>query len=419
MEHEIASTVSPSALERLIDDAVQEFQRLGYTPETVKGYRKVWEDLLEFSKGEPAPPVFSQALADSFLQSKGISLCETNKRLHPAPHHIRAAIHRLCEFAEHRCFSCKRERWRKSILPVAFENLLGEYLMFWKKWRGRTESAMRTRKGYVEKFLHFLDSRQVSVPDICPGIISDFIASLIHLKPGTVASAASALRGFLRYLCMRGHLAEDLSQQVPVIRSMRYDYLPFGWSSEEATALLGAVDRTSPVGKRDYAILVLAARLGLRAGDIRGLLLEHLNWEEARIEMTQNKTQEVLSLPLTEEVGQALIDYLRYARPQSVCREVFLRVAAPFKPFADSNSFHDVITKYRRLAGIKVPRLGHHGIHAFRHGLATRLLEVQTPFTTISAILGHLSPDSTRVYARVDLKALRTVPLDSEEVLRG
>ena len=418
MEQEAVSNV-PSSLERLIDQAREELCRLGYSELTLKGYRDTWRNLLEFATGGGDPPGFSQALADSFLESKGISIGETTKRLDSHRRHIGVKIHRLCEFAQHGCFSRKRRRSGKSILPAVFEDILAEYLEFSKKHQGMRATTERSRRGHVEKFLHFLDSRRASVSEINPAILSDFVASLIHLKPATVATIVSDLRGFLRYLCVQGHLPRDLSDQLPVIRGTRFDYLPLAWSPEETEALLGAVDRTSPMGKRDYAILLLAARLGLRAGDIRGLLLEHLHWEDARIEIRQSKTGEGLTLPLSEEVGRALIDYLRYARPQSPCRQVFLRAHAPFEAFADSNSFHNLITKYRRLAGIKVPRESHHGIHSLRHGLATRLLQVQTPLPTISAILGHRAPDSSRVYARVDLAALRTVSLDIEEVLRG
>ena len=419
MEQETAK--APSALELLIEQALEELQRLDYTQLTLKGYRAAWRKLLEFAfrTAGADPPCFSQALADSFLESQGISLGETTKPVDSGRRDIRVRIHRLCEFAQHRCFSCKRGRGRKSILPTPFEDILAEYLKFSKKHQGMRATTERVRTGHVEKFLRFLDSRRASVSEIDPAILSDFVASLIYLKPATVASIVSDLRGFLRYLCVRGYLPRDLSDQVPVIRGLRYDYLPLSWSAEETEALLRAVDRTSPVGKRDYAILLLAARLGLRAGDIRGLLLEHLNWEEARIEIRQSKTGEGLTLPLSDEVGRALIDYLRYGRPQSSCRQVFLRAHAPFEPFANTSCFHDLVTKYRRLAGIKVPRESHHGLHSLRHALATRLLQVQTPLATISAILGHRAPDSTRVYARVDLAALRTAALDSEEVLRG
>jgi integrase len=178
-------------------------------------------------------------------------------------------------------------------------------------------------------------------------------------------------------------------------------------------ALLKSINRKSPCGKRDYAILLLAARLGMRAGDIRTLRLDSLRWDDERIEYTQGKTGRKTTLPLTEEVGTALIDYLLHGRPHSVHREVFLRAKAPYRPLSPAM---DRIIKGRcRDAKVKLPP-GHAGMHSLRHTLAQRLLSNETPLETIAGILGHTSLNATRVYAKVNLKQLRTAALDPEEV---
>ena len=177
-----------------------------------------------------------------------------------------------------------------------------------------------------------------------------------------------------------------------------------------------AVDRSSAKGKRDYAILLLACRLGLRAGDIRTLKLDQLHWEDSTIEVTQSKTGMPLSLPLTNEVGEALIDYLKSGRPQTAHREVFLKVNPPFDPFMGNTNLHHIVRYWRQLAGIRFRTPQKRGIHSLRHTLATRLLEKGTPFTTIAEILGHTSLESTRIYAKADVEALRSVALDPEEV---
>jgi integrase len=414
MEQETRSIAHPSGLQGLIEDAIQALERLDYSPRTVGCYRRVWRNLLEFSRGRSSSREFSVHLANSFLEGQGISLNEVTKPLDRGQRHIRTAVSKLSEFAQHGCFICKRRITKKRALSPAMEDSLAEYLKFSAAQLRIRSSTVSNRRGDNEKFLHFLESHQVSLEDIDPRVISDFIVSLVGLSSGTVATIASNLRSFLRYLCMHGDIAEDLSQHVPTI--MRQNAIPWTWSPSEVESLLSAVERTSPIGKRDYAILLLAARLGLRAGDIRKLRLEYINWDDARIEINQSKTGEMLVLPLSEEVGQALIDYLRHGRPKSQHREVFLRAHAPFDPLVCSGCFHRIMTKYRRLAGIKVPGGGHWGIHSLRHSLATRLLQVQTPFSTISGILGHSSPESTRVYAKVDIAALRSAALDPEEV---
>jgi site-specific recombinase XerD len=326
-------------------------------------------------------------------------------------------IHRLAEFARHGYFRFGHRRKQRDRLPGTFGSVLEEYRHFLTKQQGIRATSLRNRTQHVEVFLRFLDSHGVQgLAEIQPPMLSDFIASLIHLRPATVAGAASDLRRFLRYLCMCGIHAADLSPHVPRIRIWRHDRLPSTWNPEEVEAMVAVIDRSSPVGKRNYAIVLLACRLGLRAGDIRALRLDDLHWDNAQIVIRQSKTGEPLVLPLTEEVGQALIDYLKHGRPKSEHREVFLCANAPFAPFGHSYNFHHIITACRRLAGIKVPRERRCGIHSLRHTLASRLLQKGTPLHVISEILGHRSMDSTRIYTKVDVDALRSAALDAEEV---
>jgi integrase len=204
--------------------------------------------------------------------------------------------------------------------------------------------------------------------------------------------------------------------ELPKIRVPRDAAIPSVWDHELVIRLLAAVDRSSAKGKRDYAILLLACRLGLRAGDIRRLKLDQLHWDDSTIEVTQSKTGMPLILPLTTEVGEALIDYLKSGRPQAVHREVFLKVNPPFDPFGADSNLHYIVTYWRRLARVKFRTAQKRGMHSLRHTLATRLLEKGTPFPTIAEILGHTSLESTRIYAKADVEALRNVALDPEEV---
>jgi site-specific recombinase XerD len=276
--------------------------------------------------------------------------------------------------------------------------------------------------------LDFLHSRKArSLDQIQPLDLSDFITTRADLpvigkirrdrwlQPKTVARIVSDMRSFLRFLTMRGILQKDLSAALPKIRVPRDAKIPSVWEQELVVRLLAAVDRSSTKGKRDYVILLLACRLGLRAGDIRTLKLDQLHWEDSTIEITQSKTGTPLRLPLTGEVGDALIDYLKSGRPQTAHREIFLKVNPPFDPFT-GNNLHHIVTYWRLLAGIQFRTPQKHGAHSLRHTVATRLLEKGTPFATIAEILGHSSLESTRIYAKADVEALRSVALDPEEV---
>lgn len=269
----------------------------------------------------------------------------------------------------------------------------------------------------ITRFLHYLESHNINtLTEIQSSMLSNFMLSRAHLATSTLSNIASALRSFLRYLCMKGIISENLIAQVPKMNIKADQRIPTVWDNKDINALLAVLDRTSPVGKRDYAILLLAIRLGMRVSDIRTLCFEHLLWDQARIEKRQVKGGAMLCLPLTNEVGNALIDYLRYGRPQTIHREIFLRANAPFEPFGSNNNFHYIITKYRRLAGINLNAKNRCGMHSLRHTLASRLLEAGVGLESISGILGHVSQETTRIYTKIDIRALRTVAINPEEV---
>ena len=280
-------------------------------------------------------------------------------------------------------------------------------------------------------FLDFLSSKKARTLDqIQARDLSEFLTCRADLplgkirrdhwlQPKTVARIVSDIRSFLRFLAMRGILQKDLSVELPKVRVARDATIPSVWDQALVVRLLQAVDRSSAKGKRDYAILLLACRLGLRVGDIRTLKLDELHWDDSTIQITQRKTETPLILPLTNEVGEALIDYLKSGRPQTAHREVFLKVHPPFDPFAKDTHLHHIVRYWRELAGIRFRTQQKRGIHSLRHTLATRLLEKGTPVTTIAEILGHTSLESTRIYAKADVEALRSVALDPEEVNRG
>jgi integrase len=180
--------------------------------------------------------------------------------------------------------------------------------------------------------------------------------------------------------------------------------------------MLDVIDRGNPAGKRDYAMILLAARLGFRTMDIKHLKLDNLKWQSNRIEFMQSKTSRLQSLPLLPDVGWAIIDYLKNGRPKVDSPYVFLRHLAPLEPFSDDDRLHQIVVKYMRLAKIPISSQKKKGMHSLRHTLASRLLEAHTPLPVISDILGHLSTDSTAVYLKVDVAMLRECALDPEEV---
>lgn len=404
-------------LGRLVMNALGELGRLEYSRRSRDRYRAIWEHFIEFSRQRKLGDEFSADLAARFVEEYRGGDKQAHKSGEEWRRHIVFGVKALEEFAHHGRIERARTDTEKIHLLPAIKKVLRDYEQYGKDRLQLRPSTLRTRIRELTIFLDFLNTRKArTLGQIQALDLSEFLSSRGHLKPHTVSRLVSDVRSFLRFLTMRGILQKDLSAELPTIRVPRDASIPSVWDHELIIKLLGAIDRSSAKGKRDYAILLLACRLGLRAGDIRTLKLDHLNWEDSRIELTQSKTTTPLSLPLTEEVGEALIDYLRSGRPKTANREVFLKLNPPFDPFGRNNNLYDVVTYWRQLAGITFRTPQRRGIHSLRHTLATRLLEQGTPFPTIADILGHTSLESTRIYAKADVEALRSVALDTEEV---
>lgn len=286
--------------------------------------------------------------------------------------------------------------------------------------RGFRPTTLKNAQLYIPRLLHNLIEQGVSdVSGITPVHISTYLTSLQGYAPRTVSHYSCHARCLLRFLHQRGMIAKDLSVCVPPAPIRHYARIPTVWTRQEVERLLAQVDRGSPRGKRDYAILLLAARIGMRVSDIIRLTLDEVKWEQKRIELIQSKTQQPLTVPLLDDIGWALIDYLKHARPISTYRQVFLRLMPPYAPFVSNDNLHYIITRYRRMAGIQ--RFQHQpvGLHTLRHSLATQLLADDVPLSTISEVLGHVCQASTEVYAKVDVRHLQQCPLDPEEVIHA
>ncbi|MCE9531538.1 MAG: site-specific integrase [Planctomycetes bacterium] len=404
------------ALKQLVADALVEIERLGYSRKSCNRYRTTWDHLIEFADRKQLGDEFSGDLVARFLEEHRVGDVEFGSG-EGWRRHMVWGVKVLADFAKdghiERAFA---EVEAIHLLP-AMQRTLRDYQQFCKDRLHLRPTTLERRTRELTIFLDFLDSRKGrTLEEIQSLDLSEFVSCRDHLRPKSVSRIVSDVRSFLRFLTMRGILQRNLSEDLPKIRVPRDAAIPSVWEHELVIRLLGAVDRSSAKGKRDYAILLLACRLGLRAGDIRTLKLDQLHWDDSTIEVTQSKTGIPLVLPLTTEVGEALIDYLKSGRPVTAHREVFLKVNPPFDPFTADCNLHHIISYWRRLAGVRFRSAQKRGMHSLRHTLATRLLEKGTPFTTIAEILGHTSLESTRIYAKADVEALRSVALDPEEV---
>jgi len=232
------------------------------------------------------------------------------------------------------------------------------------------------------------------------------------LRRATRYGVVDCLRSFLRYLNFAGLLRRDLSfvASGPVL--YQFEEIPRAFSEEQVEKLLEVTRRDRrPTGLRDYAILMLLATYGLRAGEIVRLRLEDIDWRGERLRLRQSKSGVESWLPLVAPVGEALLEYLKHGRPKTEWREVFLRVHAPIGPFKRGGSVDTSVLNCRlKQAGIKTN--GRHGSHAFRFARAARLLDAAVPLKTIGDLLGHQSASSTAIYVRLPTDALREISLE-------
>jgi len=263
-------------------------------------------------------------------------------------------------------------------------------------------------------FLRYLTGKNVALDKISETEILGYMESIAHLSKTGIDTKSYSLKKFLAFLHEKQLHATNLSDCIPTVKRTKHVRIPSVWSAEDVGKILAAVDGGSPPGKRDYAILLLVTRLGIRSSDVAGLKLEHLKWKDYRIEFIQSKTKQAISLPLFPDIGWAIIDYLKHGRPQTDLPNVFLKCNAPIGPM--STDMSALVSKYSRLAKVSQIERRKCGLHSLRHTLASRLLEAETPLPVISGILGHTTPHDVEVYLKVDIERLRLCALNPEEV---
>lgn len=225
----------------------------------------------------------------------------------------------------------------------------------------------------------------------------------LHMKRAKIMT--TALRSFLQYARLCGNVTLDLVAAVPIVANWSMSSIPRAIAPDQIRQLLASIDRRTPIGRRDYAILLLLARLGLRSGEVAFLDLDDIDWNVGLLRV-RGKSGRHNELPLSAEVGKAIVAYLRSGRPDCSSRRVFLRAKAPIRGFRGASGVGSIVRHSIQRAGVKAPTCG---AHQFRHGLATELLHQGASLAEIGEVLGHRHPQTTKIYVKVDTTALRTL----------
>ena len=269
-----------------------------------------------------------------------------------------------------------------------------------------------TQQNYLGLVRGFLDARFGRRRADWSRLTSPDIADFLRRYAGTARCVraklmVTALRSFFRFLHVQGHVATNLAVAVPAVAGWRLAGIPRSLESHQVERLLHGCDRTTAVGRRDHALLLVLARLGLRAGEIVRMTLEDIDWE-AGVLTVRGKGAREDRLPIPGDVGQALASYLRQARPRCTTRRVFVRTRAPLCGFANSVAVSTIVRRALERVGIESPCKG---AHLLRHSLATRMLGRNASLAEIGEVLRHRSPNTTQIYTKVDLLALRALAM--------
>jgi site-specific recombinase XerD len=281
--------------------------------------------------------------------------------------------------------------------------------VFLEQFRVDIRPAEHTMHMYVTALSHFsvrMQQDRVILENLDSVAISKFIASLQN----TQLYVCGPVRRFLRYLFEKNLTIADFSIPLFCIKSHRAEKVPSVYNAEEIRRMDASIEKSSPVGKRDYAIFLLASRLGLRASDICVLQFCNLDWDRNVINLVQCKTNKEIELPLLAVIGEAIIDYICNGRPKSESKTLFLTAKAPHTSISVPG-LSSIVSHIIYKAGIET-KTRHHGAHCLRHSLATQLMEQGTTLPVISDTLGHHKSQSTMVYLSVDINGLLRCSLD-------
>ena len=308
----------------------------------------------------------------------------------------------------------------KALAPDSIDGILARYREYLAKIRALAASSIVHYSYMAELFLsaRLSDNHKLELSSITGKDVMAIYETVIPMHPSFDwhRSSSSCLRDFLRFLHWERICPENLAGIVPPVRKWKMAEVPEALTEDKLTQLLRTPDRNTPLGKRDYTILVMLATLGMRASEIVNLEFKDIHWRQRMIVIPGVKTRREREMPLPDAVFEALYDYIKNARPQCDSKRVFLRSTAPIRGFASSPAVTTIVSRYTDKSGID--RKKHKGSHMLRHTFATLLINRGVPLKTLSDMLGHNNLDTTRIYSKVDLHNLRKIVCEFPECNR-
>jgi integrase/recombinase XerD len=402
--------VSQKTLMELIEFASASMVKTGYAKNYISSFFNIWNALTRYM-AEKKIIFYSSATGIAFLQDRYsiLSNCSFEK-LSKVDKRRKRAILVLDNCLEHEAVSAPKT-YSLCEFASRFEKIFQSFINT-RVDAGLSLPTINRDVHCLNNLSNYLDSiKMQSLEELDSMHIIGFMKN--QSRGGrlpTLHGAASTLRLFLKFVYDNEHMLKELSTFVPQVKC-KPEGIPSVYTKDEIQKLLNSIDRASPRGKRDYCMILLAAKLGMRASDICGLTFDNLKWQTSTIEFIVKKTGEPAVLPLFNEIGEAIIDYIKYGRPLSDDKHIFLRLLTPhieMKPAA----LHRIVSNWFRTAGIPSLPGKRSGPHALRASLASAMLDNNTPLPIISEALTHKSSDTTRIYLKIDFQHLRKYALE-------
>jgi site-specific recombinase XerD len=398
-------------LSELIEQTQAAVRSFEYSRSTVYQYQMAWRELTVYFN-ENQQVIFSKSLTQRYVLELKAKLDAGTIKLWRYTF-FRLVVRQLIEVSEqgHLTWNCQKKTLITQLHQSTYLLLLKAYLNHLQK-EGKSAYTIEYYESISRQFLNYLEQRniqaitEIQLDDI--RLFIPFISKQYH--PTSMRTVLTVLRSFLGFVESKELTSISLSRAIPSSFG-RKTAIILTITGEEEQKLLSAVDRTTPLGKRNYAMLLLALRTGMRSVDIIHLKLTDIHWRSNTLEIVQEKTGTALVLPLLTDVGNAIVDYLLNGRPDSQQPTLFLRTRAPHQNLSGGSVCYEISCQIMKAAGIRQGKTERKGFHCLRHTLAARLLAAETPLPVISSILGHRNKESTKIYLSTDLAHLRACAL--------
>lgn len=383
----------------LIHECMEVMKNAGFSEKTIETYRSIWDVKVKPFMETKKQEYYSTQVGEAFLSSLPTDVMQAYNRL-------RRCVTILNTVLE--TGSIKRYVPQKQSFDMSGE--IGGIILEFLSYKREHRVADRTLYVYermLGRFLMFLRIKGIeTMPALTEQHLLDFVASAQINKSQRVF----VVRGLCYYLVERKLVPQYFGTLIKGFRFPQREKLPSVYTEEEIALIGNAINRSEFGGKRIYAVFMLASRLALRISDILNLKFENIDWDRNCITLIQQKTERKIELPLTAEVGNAIVDYLKNEREVGRSNFVFITLKPPFEPVSRDTINVGIQTAIHK-SKIHVGKR-HHGIHSMRHSLASELLRHEEPLPVISGILGHTSSQSTMNYLRVDLEGMKKCLLE-------